>query len=164
MTSDTYLLTRHDIAAMPGLAKTHFRNAQAQRLNKSLGDATGLTGFGVHLIEVQPGAETTEHHLHYDEDECVYVLSGTATADIGEESYAIGPGDFLGYRRGGLAHSIRNTGDEVLRCLVVGNRSDHDICDYPRQNKRLFRHVGMPTTLVDMAALVPTGSGVGAKK
>jgi len=78
-----------------------------------------LTGFGFHLIEVEPGCETTEHHLHYHEDECVFVLDGEAMAIIGEEQHLIGPGDFLGYRKGGLAHSIRNTGKVTLRCIVV---------------------------------------------
>lgn len=112
MSSDTYLLTADEIAAMPGLAKTHFLNPSAKRINKSLGDATGLTGLGIHLIEVAPGGETTEYHVHHYEDEAIYVLSGTATASIGEETHAIGPGDFIGYRAGGLAHTIVNTGDD----------------------------------------------------
>lgn len=71
MTSDTYLVTASQIAAMEGLNKTHFLNANAKRVNKSLGDLTGLTGIGVHMIEVEPGHETTEHHVHHHEDECV---------------------------------------------------------------------------------------------
>lgn len=120
MSNEPYLITRAEIDAIEGLRKTHFLIPNARRVNKSLGDLTGLTGFGFHLIEVDPGHETTEHHRHYHEDECVFVLSGRATAIIGEEAYTIGPGDFIGYRKGGLAHSIRNTGDEVLRCIVVG--------------------------------------------
>ena len=69
-----YLVKAAEIAAMEGLAKTHFLNPNARRINKSLGDLTGLTGLGFHLIEVEPGCETTEHHLHHQEDECVYVL------------------------------------------------------------------------------------------
>ncbi|WP_179283221.1 cupin domain-containing protein [Bordetella genomosp. 9] len=160
-----YLMKSEEIAAMAGLGKTHFRNPNAKRVNKSLGDATGLTGFGFHIIEVEPGHETTEHHAHHHEDECVYVLSGTATALIGDESFAIGPGDFLGYRKGGLAHSIRNTGTEVLRCIVVGERLPHDVCDYPHQNKRMFRNpgIGMPANLVDLAAIEEVGGNVGKK-
>ena len=148
-----YLVKAAEIAAMEGLAKTHFLNPNARRINKSLGDLTGLTGLGFHLIEVEPGCETTEHHLHHHEDECVYVLDGTATAVIGAEEHAIGPGDFIGYRKGGLAHSIRNTGDTVLRCLVAGQRLAHDVGDYPRQGLRLYRNPGMPWNLVDHAAI-----------
>ena len=53
---------------MDGLAKTHFLNARARRSNKSVGDATGLTGIGVHLVEIAPGDLSTEHHVHHFED------------------------------------------------------------------------------------------------
>jgi uncharacterized cupin superfamily protein len=158
-----YLIRRDEIAAMAGTRKTHFRNGNARRLNKSLGDATGLTGIGFHLIEVEPGHETTEHHVHHCEDECVFVLSGTATAYIGEEAVEIGPGDFLGYRKGGLPHSIRNTGVELLRCLVAGERLAHDVADYPRQGKRVFRDAGMPWSLVDLADIEHPDGAVGKK-
>ncbi|MBA85918.1 cupin domain-containing protein [Thalassobius sp. S69A] len=163
MTNETYLLRAAEIDAMDGARKTHFLNPNAQRLNKSLGDATGLTGLGVHLIEVQPGHETTELHLHHHEDECVYILSGTGTAVIGDQEHAIGPGDFLGYRKGGLAHTIVNTGQTALRCLVIGQRLPHDVCDYPNKDKRLFRSAGLPWSLVDRSAIAVPGGSVGRK-
>ncbi|WP_233861967.1 cupin domain-containing protein [Paraburkholderia adhaesiva] len=158
-----YLIKSQDIAEMEGTRKTHFINPNAKRINKSLGEATGLTGFGFHLIEVEPGDETTEHHFHHHEDECVFVLSGTATAVIGDDEYPIGQGDFIGYRKGGLPHSIRNTGSETLRCIVVGERRAHDVCDYPRQNKRLYRNSDMPRNLVNWSDIEEPGGGVGKK-
>ena len=163
MASDTYILTKTDIAELEGTEKTHFLNSNAKRLNKSLGDLTGLTGFGFHIIEIAPGAETTEHHRHHHEDECVFVLSGTATAYIDEETYEIGPGDFIGYRKGGAAHSIRNTGSEMLTCIVVGERLPHDVGDYPRQGKRIYRNEGMPWALVDLEDVTELGGSVGKK-
>ncbi|MGS0974973.1 hypothetical protein [Burkholderia glumae] len=77
---DKYLIKREEIAEMEGTRKTHFMNPNAKRVNKSLGDAAGLTGFGFHIIEVEPGHATTEHHLHHHEDECLFVLSGLAPA------------------------------------------------------------------------------------
>lgn len=148
MTDETYILKADDIAAMDGLSKTHFLNPRARRINKSLGDMTGLTGFGFHIIEVQPGDVTTEHHKHYHEDECVFVLSGEATAFIDEVPHAIGPGDFIGYRKGGAAHSIENTGSEPFRAIVVGDRLAHDVADYARQDKRIFRNEGVPWNVV----------------
>ena len=162
MGNDTYLLTERDINNMEGLHKTHFLNENAQRINKSLGDLTGLSAIGVHLIEVEPGHETTEHHVHYHEEECVYVLSGQATAYLGDEEHAVGPGDFLGYRKGGLAHSMKNTGTELLRCLVIGQRLPNDVADYTRLGKRIYRQEGLPWNLVDQHAIeTPEG---GAKK
>ncbi len=163
MSDETYLLKADAIAAMEGAHKVHFLNDNAVRENKSLGDLTGLTGFGFHIIEVEPGYESTEHHLHHHEDECVYVLSGTATAYIGDEPHEIGAGDFIGYRKGGLAHSIKNTGSETFRCIVVGQRLPHDVGDYTKLGKRIFRNEGLPWTLVDHAQLNEIGGNVGKK-
>lgn len=147
--ADKYIVTGEEIAAMEGTAKTHFLNDNAKRINKSLGDVTGLTGLGFHIIEVAPGRDTTEHHMHHYEDECIYVLSGTATAYIGEEAHPIKAGDFIGYRAGGLAHSITNTGTELFRCIVVGQRLAHDVGDYTRLGKRIYRNEGMAWDIVD---------------
>lgn len=163
MTQDTYHLTAAAIAAMDGTAKTHFLNPNAQRMNKSLGDATGLTGLGIHLIEVAPGHDTTEHHAHHHEDEAVYVLSGTATARTGDTEHSINPGDFIGYRKGGLAHSITNTGPEPLRLLVIGQRLAHDVGDYPDKGKRIFRNESMPWQLADTDQIETLGGTVGKK-
>ena len=153
MTDQTYLISRDEITEMAGLDKTHFLNSNARRLNKSLGDATGLTGFGFHLVEIAPGYESTEHHCHQFEDECVYVLSGTAIAIIGDQEHQIAAGDFIGYRKGGLAHTIVNTGTEVLRLLVVGQRLAQDVGDYPRLGKRIYRNAGMAADVVAHAAI-----------
>jgi len=163
MPDTPYLITRAEIDEIKGTEKTHFLNPNAKRTNKSLGDLTGLTGFGFHIIEVQPGHETTEYHVHHFEDECVYVLSGTATATIGEDEVEIAAGDFLGYRKGGLAHSIRNTGRDVLRCIVVGERLAHDVGDYPHQGKRIYRNAGQPWQLVDHDQIEDIGGAVGKK-
>lgn len=153
-----YLVSKEEIEELEGLSKTHFLNENAVRVNKSLGDLTGLTGLGFHIIEVQPGAESTEFHRHYHEDECVYVLEGTAEAVIGDKTYAVKAGDFIGYRAGGEAHTLRNNSTSVLKCIVVGQRLDHDVGDYPNQKKRIYRQKDMPWNLVDIDNIQePTG-------
>lgn len=144
-----YLLKKADIDAMEGKPYSHFLNSNAHRITRSLGDPTGLSGLGFHLITVPPGFESTEFHVHQYEDECTYVLCGTGEVLIGEESSAIGPGDFIGYRKGGKPHTMKNTGDEALVCIVAGQRLAHDICDYPKQQKRLYTNQGQKTDLVD---------------
>jgi len=162
MSEDRYIVRAQEIAAMEGLTKSHFLNPNARRINKSLGDLTGLTGLGFHIIEVEPGCETTEFHRHYHEDECIFVLAGTATARIGTERHPIGPGDFIGYRAGGAAHTIENTGGETLRLIVVGQRLPHDVADYPDKAKRIFRNAGLKWNLVDSDAIEEPVAG--AKK
>lgn len=160
---DGYLLRAEQIAAMAGIDKVHFLDQGARRLNRSLGDATGLTGIGIHLIEVQPGDASTAHHFHHHEDEAVYVLSGHAIATIGGADFPVGPGDFLGCRKGGLPHSLRNTGAQVLRCLVIGERLAHDICDYPSLGKRLYRDAHLPSRLEAIEDAAPVADSVGRK-
>lgn len=145
-----YIIRKQEIEELEGLAKTHYLNPNAKRINKSLGDLTGLKNIGFHIIEVFPGYESTEYHLHHFEDECVYILSGKATVTIDETEYEVGTGDFIGYRAGGLPHTMKNTGVEILRCIVVGQRSTHDVGDYPRLKKRIYRN-GDLNNLVDLS-------------
>lgn len=157
------VLKAADIDALEGKSKVHFLNPNARRLNKSLGDLTGLRGIGFHLIEVPPGCESTEYHLHRHEDGCTYVLSGTGEVRIGDETTPIGPGDFIGYPAGGPAHVMRNTGAEALRCIVVGQRLEHDVGDYPEKGRRIFRSVGLPWQVVHHKDITSPGGGAGEK-
>ncbi|MEZ5490268.1 MAG: cupin domain-containing protein [Gammaproteobacteria bacterium] len=147
---ERYIVTRNEIDEHEGIKKTHFLNNNAQRTNKSLGDLTGLSGFGFHIIEVSPGHYSTEFHMHYHEDECVYILEGEAEATIGDEKYKVFPGDFIGYRAGGKPHELYNNGSIPLKCIVVGQRLAHDVGDYPNLGKRIYRQKDMPWNLVDI--------------
>lgn len=135
-------LSAQAIAEMAGQRKVHFLNDNAVRHNKSLGDAVGLKNIGVHLITVQPGQFSTEFHVHFFEEECIYVLSGRGTATIGEDTHDIAPGDFIGCPLNGMAHCMKAEGAEPLVCLVVGQRLSHDVADYPDLGKRLYRNNG----------------------
>jgi len=156
---DKYLVTKEEIETLEGLSKTHFLNDNAKRINKSLGDLTGLTGFGFHIIEVEPGHESTEFHKHYHEDECVYILEGEADAQIGNDVFAVKAGDFIGYRAGGEAHRLKNTGASIFKCIVVGQRLDHDVGDYPNLKKRIYRQKNLPWNLVDLDKIVEPNAG-----
>ncbi len=153
MNNEAYIISAEDIQSMNGALKTHFLNENAKRREKSLGKATGLEDIDFRIIEVAPGDESTEHHLHYHEEECVYVLEGEATARIGASSHDVRAGDFIGYRRGGLAHSLKNTGTGPLRCIAVSQRCSHDVSDYPRRGKRLFRNKNLTFNMVDVTVI-----------
>ncbi len=133
-------LSAGKIAAMEGVRRVHSLNAAAIRIDKSLGDETGLKNIGIHLISIPPGAKSTEFHTHKYEEEAIYVLSGQGKEIIGEESYAIGPGDFIAFPAGGPGHETVNDGSAPLACLVFGQRLSQDVIDYPRQSKRIYRN------------------------
>ncbi len=153
MSTETYIIPSDKIAAMPATERTHFLNAGARRLEKSLASLTGLSEIDFCLVEVEPGSETTEHHKHYHEEECLYILEGAGTARVGAESYEVKAGDFVGFRKGGLAHSLKNSGTDTLRCIVVSQRKQHDVSDYPRKGKRLFRNKDLTWNLVDLTVI-----------
>lgn len=150
MSSKRTYISNEEIAKLSGEEKEHFLNPNARRVQKSLGDLTGITGFGFNIVDVQLGFETTELHVHHYEDECIFVLSGTATARVGEKEFQISQGDFLGYRKLGAPHSVKNTSNEVFRFIVVGERKENDVVDYPRLNKRLIRNSGAKLELADI--------------
>lgn len=132
------LLSAAAIAALPSQTKVHKLNPNAVRSSKSLGDAVGLTHMGVHIVTVLPGHDNTEYHRHWYEEEFLYVLSGQGTADIDGQMHPVAAGYFMGFTKMSVAHSLTNTGTEPLVCMVGGQRLEQDVCDYPRQNKRLY--------------------------
>ena len=142
MQSRNLILKAKDIEAMAGERRIHFLNPNADRLRKSLGDAVGLNNIGVHLVTVEPGKDTTEYHKHYYEEECIYILSGSGTLIIEGESLPFEKGDFVGFPANTAAHSLKNTGSETLVFLVMGQRLEQDVADYPNQKKRLYRNSG----------------------
>jgi len=144
------LITSAAIGEMPWQAKTHLLNPNAVRLAKSLGEASGLTQLGFHLMTVMPGHEYSEYHRHLYEEQCFYIVSGCGEAIIDEQRYPIGPGDFLGFPRNGFAHTMWNSGTEPLVFLAARTMLEQDVCDYPRRNKRLYM-TGPEEALVDFS-------------
>jgi len=69
-----------DIAAVPERKGSGypepFHEPCMNRVRKALGDAGGLSQFGVNLLTLSPGAWSSQRHWHSAEDEFVYVLSG----------------------------------------------------------------------------------------
>jgi len=109
-----------------------YRAAVAGRSWRALGDAFGLTNFGVNLVRLAPGAASSQRHWHSKEDELVYVLTGTPTliTDAGEQ--ALTPGMVVGFKAGAADghHLVNRTAQDVL-FLAIGDRVDADECDYP---------------------------------
>jgi uncharacterized cupin superfamily protein len=84
----------------------------------------------------------------------MYVLSGRGTALVGDETFEIGPGDFLGFPPATLAHHVRNTGTEDLVYLSGGESVDVEVADFPRLGKRLVR-IGAEATVYPLAVGEP---------
>ena len=136
------LLTAAAIKRMAVEGRRHFVNKNVLRLNKSLGDAVGMTEMGVHLVRIKQGDDTTEFHTHYCDEEFVYILSGHGLAEIGKRKIKVGPGDFMGFTAQSLPHGMTNPHKEDLVYLLGGTRKAVDICEYPRSRKRGYKFAG----------------------
>jgi len=97
-----------------------------------LGDAAGLTLFGVNLLRLPPGAWSSQRHWHSHEDEFIYVLAGEVVlvTDAGDEN--LRAGDCAGFKAGDRnGHCLQNRTVRDAEILVVGSRSDEDQSEYP---------------------------------
>jgi uncharacterized cupin superfamily protein len=104
----------------------------AGRLRTTLGDAAGLTQFGVNLLRLQPGAWSSQRHWHMREDEFVYVLAGEVVmvTEAGEE--VLRAGECAGFKAGWAdGHHLQNRSAEDAVVLEIGSRDDQDGVDYP---------------------------------
>ncbi|HNN95780.1 MAG TPA: cupin domain-containing protein [Pseudomonadota bacterium] len=154
-----YLVRAAELQAQPEFVFHHPLNPRSaiafrQQDGKTLSELTGLTRLGVHLCRILPGKEGFAYHRHHREEEWVFVLSGRGIAEIGDEEFEIGPGDFLGYPAGGAAHHLKNPHAEDLVCLMGGERCSVEVADFPRDGKRLLRD-GQKEQLVNVADLQP---------
>jgi uncharacterized cupin superfamily protein len=136
--SDPKQLVRVD-ARGPALHIRHPKNDASDLRMTRLSDPTGMERCGVSIARVPPGKESFVPHHHTQQEEWVYVLSGSGEALIGEDHFAVGPGDFLGFPCDGVVHHLRNVGDEDLVYLQGGERQGGDVGIFPTIGK-----IGVP--------------------
>ena len=122
-----------------------FRAQVEPRIKRPLGDATGLTQFGVNLVELPPGCWSSQRHWHTHEDEFVYVLEGelVLVTDAGEQ--VLRPGVAAGFPAGKPdGHHLINRTDRPAVYLEVGTRrEDVDEVDYPDIDMAVRHRDGM---------------------
>jgi uncharacterized cupin superfamily protein len=136
------LLTASEIQAMPEVVNVHQFNGKAVRHTRSVGDLLGLTNIGLHIVRLESGDESTQFHFHHCDEEFLYILSGKGIAEIGDQQCEVNAGDLMAFAQHSLPHSLSNPFDEDIVYLMGGNRSDIDICEYPRINRKMFRVQG----------------------
>jgi uncharacterized cupin superfamily protein len=136
-------LTRAEIEAMPERAHRHQFNDNAVRMTRTLGIPAGLSRLGVHLVRLEPGRDSTQFHYHDSDEEFVYILEGSATAYIGERTFEVGPGDFMGFPSPSPGHGLKNTGERDLVYLVGGESNPADVVHYPWIRRTMIKSHGV---------------------
>ena len=126
-----------DIEAAPSRDGTAYPEPFDQpcraRRRRKLGDAAGLTQFGVNRLELDPGVWTSQRHWHSAEDEFVWVVEGEVVLiDDGGET-VLKAGDCAGFPAGlANGHHIVNRSDRTAVLLEVGTRRPaEDRVEYP---------------------------------
>ncbi|MFH0917458.1 MAG: cupin domain-containing protein [bacterium] len=71
-----------------------------------------------HLGEFQPEVGRALDHVHANEDHVFYVLSGRATAKVGDEVHSLEPGDALWVPKGEI-HNFDAVGSESFRVIAI---------------------------------------------
>lgn len=118
------------------------------RQRQRLGDAAGLTQFGVNLLRLPPGVWSSQRHWHTAEDEFVWVIQGEVVLVTDEGEQVLYPGDCAGFPAGAPnGHHIQNRSAADAVLLEVGSRREaQDGCDYPdidmiaRAGEDIYRH------------------------
>jgi len=120
------------------------------RVKKALGDAVGISQFGVNLVELPPGTWSSQRHWHENEDEFILVISGEVVllSDDGEET--LSKGQIVGFpSKIDNGHHLINRSSEPASYIEVGSRSASETVQYPDINMKMERQLGQKSLFMD---------------
>ncbi len=101
------------------------------RSSLRLGDAGGLTQFGVNLVTLEPGALSSLRHWHLAEDEFVMVTAGECVMVQDDGETVMRPGDCAAFPAGSTdGHHFINRSDRPTQFLVVGTKAPREVATY----------------------------------
>jgi len=145
-----------DIAKIPAQRIASYPNEFAQviagREKRRIGDAAGLTQFGVNITRIEAGSASALRHWHEQEDEFIYMLDGELVLQENDGETVLRPGDAAGFKAGsGVAHCLINRTARDALYLEVGTRAKSERVHYPdvdfmmerdETGRRFFRKSG----------------------
>jgi uncharacterized cupin superfamily protein len=109
-----------------------FQAEHKGRHKQALGDAVGLTQFGVNITRIAPGAASSLRHYHEQEDEFIFMLEGELVLIENDGEVVLTAGDCAGFKaNSGNAHRLVNRSTKDAVYFEVGTRSPHDRVHYP---------------------------------
>lgn len=126
-----------DLSGIPQRTGTNYPEQFAEhmkgRIRQGLGNAGGLTQFGVNLLQLSPGAWSAQRHWHSEEDEFVYIVSGEVVLITDEGEQVMRAGDCAAFPANAAnGHHLVNRSESMAVCLEVGTRSrENDRVVYP---------------------------------
>lgn len=134
-----------DIAKVPVKSGANFYPAQyrdecAGRHKQALGDAVGLTQFGVNIARIEPGAASSLRHWHHKEDEFIYMLEGELVLIEDDGETVLKAGDAAGFpAKSGNGHRLVNRSDRDAVYFEVGTRAGEEHVVYSDIDLEMIR-------------------------
>ena len=118
-----------------------FDLACAARARQRLGDAAGLTDFGVNLMRLPPGAWSSQRHWHSADNEFVFIVEGEVVLVTDEGEEILRAGDCAGFKAGVKdGHHLQNRSARDALVLEVGSRRVvEDEGEYPDIDLRALK-------------------------
>jgi uncharacterized cupin superfamily protein len=108
-----------------------FHEIAKGRFRKRLGDAGGLTQFGVNLCRLEPGSASSQRHWHEKEDEFVYVVDGEVVLIEDEGETVLHAGDAASFKAGAPnGHHLVNHSSRDALILEIGSRASGERAHY----------------------------------
>jgi uncharacterized cupin superfamily protein len=121
-----------DVAGAPVSSGSNYPEPLAapclNKLRRRLSRAAGLKEIGVNILELQPGAWSSQRHWHSRAEEFVYVLEGEVVLVTEDGEEVLGAGDCAAFRAGHPedAHHLQNRSSAPARVLEVGPVNSRD--------------------------------------
>jgi uncharacterized cupin superfamily protein len=138
-------MAKIDLSAVPvktgSIYPEPYAGMMRGRSSLRLGDAGGLTQFGVNIVRLEPGALSSLRHWHLNEDEFVMVTEGECVLvqDAGETVMRVG--DCAAFPAGRAdGHQFINRTDKVAAFLVVGTKAQAEVATYSDVDLKV--HIG----------------------
>ena len=150
-----------DLAAVPvktgSIYPDPYAAMVAGRSSLRLGQAGGLTQFGVNLVTLEPGAMSSLRHWHLHEDEFVMVTEGECVMVTDAGAEVMRQGDCAAFPAGMAdGHHFINQTDAPARFLVVGTKAPREVATYSDVDLMVVMEDGTATfTRKDGSAYVP---------
>lgn len=138
-----------DLAKVPvktgSIYPSPYAAMMAGRSSLRLGEAGGLTQFGVNLVTLEPGALASLRHWHLKEDEFAIVLDEELCLIEDGGETPMRPGDCAAWKAGvANGHHFVNRSDRPARFLVIGSKIADEVASYADVDMKIHMNGGKP--------------------
>ena len=121
-----------------------YRSRVGAKVRRQLGDAAGLTQFGVNFSTLEPGCASALRHWHEKEDELVYVIAGEVVLAEDDGETVLRTGDAAGFKAGvANGHHLVNRSGKPATFLEIGSRFADERAHYPDDDLAYHKEGGV---------------------